>query len=161
MDNINENEEVCYDFEYLYEGKNYFQDTGSKYQVLWFHLLKFKFQPNKQTTSWVNTIKRSINEINEIRFNSKPKIKNGWSNFIKDSTEQERRFKLAVNDAAGETGLSKNTFYKSLAEAMSAESVFNPIYTIDENIVKQYLLKYYNQNCMDHVYVLDKIENLF
>ena len=29
MNNINEDEEICYDFEYLFEGKDYLQNTGS------------------------------------------------------------------------------------------------------------------------------------
>ena len=153
-------EEVKYDFEYIEEA-NFESSVRSYYVLLWDHLLKYKFNTPKQSTSWLDSINKSINLINDIRNNKSINISNTWKNFVKNSQDCEKEFNKAIKEAAKQNFMDKRLFYRSLADAISDEPVFDPINALDRNIVKQYLLKYYDPNAKDSKDVIRDIEAKF
>ena len=56
------------------------KDMKSQLIRIFMHLLKYQFQPIKQSRSWINTIRSASNEINKI----KQKNKSIWNVFGDD-----------------------------------------------------------------------------
>ena len=153
-------EEVKYDFEYLEEA-NYESSVRSFYVVLWKHLLKYKFNTSRQSTSWLDSINKSIIQIDKIKNNKSSSISNTWKKFINDPKDCEIEFQKAIKEAASENYMNKKLFYKSVNEASYDENVFDPVNSINRDIVKQYLLKYYDIYAKDNKDVMEFIEKHF
>ncbi len=68
------------------------------------HLLKWEYQPEKRSNSWLNTIRRERNNL-IFYLEDTPSLKKYWS-----GKEFERNYRRAKADAVNETGLSEWDF---------------------------------------------------
>ncbi len=96
------------DLEHLIEeiesmGNSELRELESRLTVLLMHLLKWQYQPNLQTRSWVLTIKEQRRRIAK-RLQQSPSLKSKLQEVISDAYE------LARGDAADETGLPESGF---------------------------------------------------
>ncbi len=96
------------DLEHLIEeiesmGNSELRELESRLTILLMHLLKWQYQPNLQTRSWVLTIKEQRRRIAK-RLQQSPSLKNKLQEVINDAYE------LARGDAADETGLPESSF---------------------------------------------------
>ena len=84
-------------------GRSDKREIYSCLKVLLIHLLKWKYQPSKKTSSWIATINEQRTQINLILKDSpslKPYLRDNWQDCYQD----------ARIDAATETFLSLETF---------------------------------------------------
>lgn len=149
---IIEEEEVKYDFEYL-EESNFDNELQSHYEVLYEHLLKYKFVPNKQTKSWINSINEQIDQINLIQ----EKHKGSWTRFFKDKVAQEKSYKNGLKLASFKS--DKSIQFPVNLELAGPEFYVENI--CNRNYVKNFLIKYFNKNSLDHEYVKEAILTKF
>lgn len=84
-------------------GNSELRELESRLTVLLMHLLKWQYQANLQTRSWVLTIKEQRRRIVK-RLQQSPSLKSKLNDVIVDA------YDLARGDAADETGLSESTF---------------------------------------------------
>jgi hypothetical protein len=84
-------------------GSNNKREIKSRLIVLLMHLLKCKYQPNKQTKSWIATINTQRNEIDLVLEDS-PSLRSHLTASIANC------YKKARLDAATETNLPLKTF---------------------------------------------------
>ncbi len=84
-------------------GNSELRELESRLTVLLMHLLKWQYQANLQTRSWVLTIKEQRRRIVK-RLQQSTSLKNKLAEIINDAYE------LARGDAADETGLAESTF---------------------------------------------------
>ena len=94
------------DLEHLAEeiedvGKSEKRELASRMAVLLAHLLKWQYQPERQTNSWQRTIKEQRRGIS-IALRETPSLKTS----LNDPTWQEKAWTDAVSQAASETGLA-------------------------------------------------------
>jgi len=84
-------------------GKRQKQELRSRLTILFMHLLKWQYQPNRQGKSWVATIKIQRFEIkNHLAEN--PSLNSSLDGFI------EKAWKAALLKAEYETGLNSSAF---------------------------------------------------
>ena len=76
---------------------------ASHLRNLMHHLLKWRYQPNKRTDSWLNSIETARGEIFDLVTES-PSL----GRLV--ATLRDRKYPEAVRDAARETGLPRSTF---------------------------------------------------
>jgi hypothetical protein len=84
-------------------GRSDKREIYSRLKVLLIHLLKWKYQPSKKTSSWIATINEQRTQINLIFKDSpslKPYLRDNWQDCYQD----------ARIDAATETFLPLETF---------------------------------------------------
>lgn len=96
------------DLEHLIEevesmGNSELRELESRLTVLLMHLLKWQYQANFQTRSWILTIKEQRRRIVK-RLQQSTSLKNKLAEIINDAYE------LARGDAADETGLPESDF---------------------------------------------------
>jgi len=96
------------DLEHLIEevesmGNSELRELESRLTVLLMHLLKWQYQANFQTRSWILTIKEQRRRIVK-RLQQSTSLKNKLDEIINDAYE------LARGDAADETGLPESDF---------------------------------------------------
>ncbi len=84
-------------------GNSELRKLESRLTVLLIHLLKWQYQANLQTRSWILTIKEQRRRIVK-RLQQSPSLKSKLNEVITDA------YDLARGDAADETGLSESTF---------------------------------------------------
>lgn len=84
-------------------GSNNKREIKSRLIVLLMHLLKYRYQPEKQTKSWIATINTQRTEI-ELVLEESPSLKGFLPAQILDC------YKKARKNAAKETGLAITTF---------------------------------------------------
>ena len=84
-------------------GRSELRELESRLTVLLMHLLKWQYQANFQTRSWILTIKEQRRRIVK-RLQQSPSLKSQLNEVITDAYE------LARGDAADETGLSESSF---------------------------------------------------
>ena len=102
-------------------GKSEKRELISRLKILFLHLLKWDYQPSRQSKSWKSTIKEQRLEIfNHLEDN--PSLKNKLNEIVSKS------YDLAKIKASRETGLEENTFPEicpySFTEAMEKEMKF-------------------------------------
>ena len=102
-------------------GKSEKRELVSRLKTLFMHLLKWDFQPSRQSKSWKSTIREQRLEIiNHLEDN--PSLKYELDNTI------NKAYELAKITAGRETGLEEETFPKdcpySFEEAMNREVCF-------------------------------------
>jgi len=98
------------DIEHLFEevesmGKHEQRELVSRLRTLLVHLLKWKYQPNRQSRSWQLTIKEQRKEL-QSHLKENPSLKN-------PETFKEKFFdayETAILKAANETGLDESVF---------------------------------------------------
>jgi hypothetical protein len=84
-------------------GRNDKREVKNRLIVLFMHLLKWQYQPEKRTSSWISTIneqRRQISTVLEDSPSLKPYLAEVFS----------KCYQLACNDASKETNLPKITF---------------------------------------------------
>ena len=96
------------DLDYLIEevedlGKSQRQALKSNLRILLMHLLKWQYQPGRQSNSWRSTIREHRNRIFDILEDS-PSLEN----FLVES--QQQCYRQARLQAADETGLDAKVF---------------------------------------------------
>lgn len=84
-------------------GKSEKKSITSNLRILLMHLLKYKYQPEKRTNSWLFTIREHRKRLKES-FKISPSLKRYYDEVFVESYQDAREL------AADETGLSINTF---------------------------------------------------
>ncbi|MEQ8541421.1 MAG: DUF29 domain-containing protein [Coleofasciculus sp. D1-CHI-01] len=84
-------------------GKRDLRQLRSRLQVLVMHLLKWQYQPDKQSKSWLVTIDHQRDEIETLLLDS-PSLRSELEQGL------ARVYPKAVRDACRETGLPETTF---------------------------------------------------
>jgi hypothetical protein len=84
-------------------GNSELRELESRLTVLLMHLLKWQYQANLQTRSWILTIKEQRRRIVK-RLQQSPSLKSKLNDVIVDA------YDLARGDAADKIGLSESTF---------------------------------------------------
>lgn len=84
-------------------GNSELRELESRLTVLLMHLLKWQYQANLQTRSWILTIKEQRRRIVK-RLQQSPSLKSKLNAVIADA------YDLARGDAADETGLPESSF---------------------------------------------------
>lgn len=112
------------DFEHLIEeiediGKEKRRELKNRLRVLLMHLLKYKYQPDKCSSSWVNTILEQYRQIESLLEDS-PSLKPYYLEIFSDC------YLKAVVDASTETKLPIDTFPSG--SPFSATDVINSAY---------------------------------
>lgn len=107
-------------------------EKGMKSQLIriFMHLLKYQFQPIKQSRSWINTIRSASNEINKI----KQKNKSIWNVFGDDHLNDI--YIKAVNEACKDTGLNIRNFPLQRPDYFTKENM------ADLQFIENYLRRY-------------------
>lgn len=104
-------------------GKSEKKAITSNLRILLMHLLKYRYQPTKQTNSWLFTIREHRKRLQES-FKTSPSLKRYYSEVFAESYQDAREL------AADETGLSINTFPE--ISPFTPEDTLNPNYLPDE-----------------------------
>lgn len=96
------------DVEHLIEeiadmGRNTKREIFSRLKVLLMHLLKWKYQPEKRTSSWINTIDEQREQL-ELILNDSPSLKPYLEEIFSDC------YQKATRAAVNETHLPKQVF---------------------------------------------------
>lgn len=99
-------------------GKSARRELINRFAVLLAHLLKWKFQPERRSNSWKNTIEEQRDEILELIEDS-PSLKYELNEKI------ERAYKRAILIASTETGMTKETFPKACPFSLDDSVNFN------------------------------------
>jgi len=84
-------------------GRSDKKEIGNRLEILIMHLLKWKYQPHKQTRSWrctINEQRRAIRRILKVSPSLKPYLQENLTDFYQDAREA----------AIDETGLPPQTF---------------------------------------------------
>ena len=89
----------------------------SNLKVLLMHLLKYKYQPEKLTNSWVYTIREHRQRLRDT-FKTSPSLYRFFEDIFNESYQDAREL------AADETGLSINLF--PTESPFTVEEVLNP-----------------------------------
>jgi len=97
----------------------------SNLRVLLMHLLKYKYQPEKRTNSWVYTIIEHRIRLGDT-FKTSPSLYRFFEDIFNESYQNARKL------AAGETGLSINLFPPE--SPFTVEEVLNPDFLPSENV---------------------------
>jgi hypothetical protein len=98
-------------------GKSQYREMDSRTTVLILHLLKMRYQPDKNTRSWDQTIRDQRIEIRGLlRYN--PSLKRALAG------APARVYRDAVDKAANETGLPEDSFPQSCP--YSLHEIFGP-----------------------------------
>jgi len=84
-------------------GKNRQRALESRLEILLMHLLKWKFQHTRKSTSWELTIEDQRDRIAKL-LRENPSLKSR----VQESLEEAYRFSIKL--ASGETGLPRSTF---------------------------------------------------
>ncbi|WP_102135572.1 DUF29 domain-containing protein [Candidatus Marithrix sp. Canyon 246] len=84
-------------------GNSELRELESRLTVLLMHLLKWQYQANLQTRSWILTIKKQRRRIVK-RLQQSPSLKSKLNAVIADA------YDLARGDAADKTGLAESSF---------------------------------------------------
>jgi hypothetical protein len=84
-------------------GRSQKQELGNRLDVLIMHLLKWQYQPDKRSNSWLSTINEQRRAIRRLLKNS-PSLKPYLRDNLQDCYQEARL------DAATETGLSLDIF---------------------------------------------------
>lgn len=92
---------------------------SSNLRILLMHLLKYKYQSEKRTNSWLFTIREHRKRLRDD-FKSSPSLKRYFLDVFQECYQDAREL------AADETGLSINTF--PVESPFSQEDTLNPDY---------------------------------
>ncbi|OCR01518.1 hypothetical protein BCD67_18675 [Oscillatoriales cyanobacterium USR001] len=110
------------DFEHLIEeikdmGKDKQRELKSRLVVLLMHILKYQYQIEKRSSSWISTILEQSDQI-EYLLEDSPSLKPYYLEIFKQC------YSKAIRNASAETKLSVNTFPNE--SPFSPEDVINP-----------------------------------
>lgn len=100
-------------------GRSDKREIYSRLKVLLMHLLKWKYQPEKRTPSWVNTIDEQREQL-ELMLKDSPSLKPYFREILLEC------YQKAVRAASNETNLSPQTF--TVDCPFNLEQILNPDY---------------------------------
>ena len=100
-------------------GKSEKRAITSNLRILLMHLLKYKYQSDKQTNSWLFTIREHRKRLREV-LKMSPSLKSYYLDVFAESYQDAREL------AADETGLAINTFPADAP--FTSEDAINPDY---------------------------------
>lgn len=100
-------------------GRSDKREIYSRLKVLLMHLLKWKYQPEKRTPSWVNTIDEQREQL-ELILKDSPSLKPYFRDILLEC------YQKAVRAASNETHLSPQTFPVDCP--FNLEQILNPDY---------------------------------
>ena len=106
----------------------------SQLRRIYCHMLKYLYQPEKQTRSWITTIRDASRELYGFCNDSKY----SWKSIIEEDTI--RCYNNAINDASNETGIDKRKFPKQMSDDFKMENVSDNDYI--ENFLKSNAYSY-------------------
>lgn len=110
-------------FEIIEEGaKGVKNELESQIERLYIHLLKYEYQKDHQTRSWINTILDSCKQITQI----KTKYTSIWNNI--EDVELDKIYSKAVIKASRETMLPKSVFSEYRSNLYNKENISNRLY---------------------------------
>ena len=98
----------------------------SQLNRLYAHMLKFEFQPNRQTKSWISTIKDSSNQISNIL--RRKTVKNRITYDILESC-----YNSGVDWASKETGIPVKNFPKHIPDDWTLDNI------TDKEFIKNFI----------------------
>ena len=84
-------------------GRNNRREIFGRLKVLLMHLLKWQYQPEKRTNSWINTIDEQREQL-ELIFRDSPSLKPYLADIFAECYQKE------VRGTVNETNLPKETF---------------------------------------------------
>ncbi|GAL92832.1 MULTISPECIES: DUF29 domain-containing protein [Microcystis] len=84
-------------------GRNNRREVFGRLKVLLMHLLKWQYQPEKRTNSWINTIDEQREQL-ELIFRDSPSLKPYLADIFAEC------YQKAVRGTVNETNLPKETF---------------------------------------------------
>ena len=117
--------------------------TRSQIKRLFTHMLKYQFQKDHQTGSWIKTIRQASGEVIDMNKVS-PSIYNTFGNDHLDDIYED-----AVREAVRETGLNKREFPKFRPEEFNRENIINP------DFIDMYLLTHvYSREAQKYLYLI-------
>src|SRR5574344_1534769 len=96
-------------------------------ELFYTHMLKYEFQPYKQTKSWINSMRKANFKLKTYR-----RSKALWNSIIKE--DKEKAYQDSRKDAQKETKLDINTFPKEMPDEYQLD------YAIDN--LEDFLVKY-------------------
>ena len=104
---------------------------------LYEHLLKYKYQPHKQSRSWINSIRDSSGVL--YAYTTDRKSINYWNQYLIEN-DIENCYQTAINRAAAQTGLEKRKLPKEIEEEIIIPNI------LDSYSIERYLRKYAYSN---------------
>lgn len=105
------------------------KSCNSEIEILYCHLLKYYYQTDKQSRSWINTINYASSNV--YKFISKNK------NVRKDAENNlEKSYTKGRYEAIGETKLSSNIFPQTIPNDWKLDNISNNLW------IKDFLIKY-------------------
>lgn len=117
--------------------------TRSQIRRLFSHMLKYQYQKEKQTGSWINTIRQASTEIQDQCKTSKAIYNTFGDDHLNDIYNDAKR------DASRETGLSTRDFPQYRPD------IFNKDNIINDTFIDDYLLKYaYTHEAKKYLYLI-------
>jgi hypothetical protein len=96
-------------------GKSQLRELGSRMSVLLAHLLKWQFQPERRSKSWINTIRTQRKEVMYV-LGEAPSLKRRFD----DTRWIDLVWSKARNQAETETGIDFDTFPDACPWPMNA-----------------------------------------
>lgn len=104
-------------------GRSQKQTVKSNIRVVLWHLLKYKYQPSRQSNSWRTTIREHRNRLDEDLVDS-PSLKSYFTEIFAECYQKARAL------AADETGLPIETFPEQ--SPFTLKETLNPEYLPEE-----------------------------
>ena len=105
-------------------GRNDKNSLKSNLRILLMHLIKYKYQPEKRTNSWIYTIREHRKRIRDT-FKTSPSLYRFFEEIFNESYQDAREL------AAGETGLSIQIFPPE--SPFTGEEVIDPDFLPPDN----------------------------
>jgi hypothetical protein len=103
------------------------REAKSHLVIIMLHVLKWKYQPQKRSGSWRRSIINARAEIEDVKeetpSTTNQKIKDIWG----------KAFKLAINEAITEMGMSDKEAKRFNPEPLTWKEVFEDEYYLDDN----------------------------
>ena len=102
------------------------REMRSHLVIIMIHILKWKYQPQKRSWSWIKSIRNARHEIGEVQEETpsvtKKTIESQW----------DKVFKSAILDASDEMDLNKQERRKYNPEMLTWQEVFEKEYELEE-----------------------------
>lgn len=120
--------EALIGLEYLYQNmaKKDKREFRTFLVLVMMHVLKWKYQPEKRSSSWIKTIRNGRKEM-QIIFEDTPSVNQSYADEVWNNC-----FESAVEDAKYEMGISKKEEKNFNPEMLTWQEVFEKEYELEE-----------------------------
>jgi Domain of unknown function DUF29 len=102
------------------------REMRSHLLIIMIHILKWKYQPQKRSRSWLKSIRNARREIGEVQEET-PSVTRKTIEF-----EWEKVFQNSILDASDEMNLDKQEKRKFNPESLTWEEVFEKEYSLED-----------------------------